>query len=486
LSSIPVERSSSRLTPNSSRTITKPFVPTGDAAPGGPTRVQRILATILAMEEGAVEATLATTMERFSARHAELRDTFEASFANVARDVARGGELSLARRLLIGAYFTHEYSIESAALTNPSIVPAPDQSGLAEGSTRFILSLRAIGEGHISSVEFRTGVVDAQGGVHVDAPSRFAATARRVAPIYDKPMFRAKLEEMRAFDETASAVLASLDEHFSLEELERVLREIETKRGARVEAIRTVHWLASSNYESVFDPSGSVSERVLFPAAPTESHGMEDARFVRFEDKGDVRYFATYTAYDGYRILPQLLETRDFVTFKIATLNGPGAKNKGIALFPRRVGGLFAALARLDNENNFVMTSDNVRIWRSSTLIQSPASSWETMQIGNCGSPIETEAGWLVLTHGVGTMRQYAIGAILLDLADPTRVIGRLREPLLEAADDERDGYVPNVLYSCGAMVAGGRLVLPYGFSDVGTRFATVQLADVLGALAAQ
>jgi len=484
---VPVTRTAVRFVPDPTRTITKPFVPGGDLLVDGQSRLDRILGRILAMPESEVSATLRTTRERFGERHVDLRAVFEENFAGVARHLPDAEELSADRVLLIGAYFTHEYSIESAALANPSVVRAPDQTGLAPGEERFVLSLRAIGEGHISSIEFRSGVVDASGAVRMDAPSRFVGTARRRTPVYERRVFRAKLVELRAYNEIAAAVLDALPERFSMAELEGVLRVVNERRGPRSDAAhatRTIHWLASSNYESSFDPGSSISERVLFPAGPTESHGMEDARFVRFvDDDGEATYFAPYTAFDGYQILPQLIETKDFVSFAIATLNGASAKNKGIALFPRRIDGRFAALARLDNENNFLMWSDNVHFWHRSEIIQTPRRPWELTQIGNCGSPLETEAGWLVITHGVGALRQYALGAILLDKDDPAKVIGHLAEPLLEAADDERDGYVPNVLYSCGSMISGPFLVLPYGFSDVGTRIATVRLDDLLGAL---
>jgi predicted GH43/DUF377 family glycosyl hydrolase len=367
------------------------------------------------------------------------------------------------------------------------MVQAPDQSGLAKGQVRFVLSLRAIGEGHISSIEFRSGVVDANGDVSIDPLSRYARTAHHRAPVYDRLIFRSKLEELAAFNDISATVLGALPEHFSLDELKAMIAAVESRHGSHVDvahATRTMHWLASSNYDSSFPPDSELSERVLFPAAPTESHGMEDARFVRFtSDDGTVTYFASYTAYDGNQILPQLIETPDFVSFRIATLNGASAKNKGIALFPRMIDGRYAALSRIDNENNFLMWSDNVRFWRESEKLQTPRSPWELFQLGNCGSPLETDAGWLVITHGVGPMRQYAIGAILLDKQDPLRVIGRLAQPLLEPIEDERDGYVPNVVYSCGSMIAGGLLVLPYGFSDVGTRIATVRLDDLLAEL---
>jgi len=318
----------------------------------------------------------------------------------------------------------------------------------------------------------------------MEVPKRYACTARHRAPVYQKTVFRSKLLEIRADNDLAETMLGSLPEWFTLEQLEATSREFaehQSHRPGAMEARRTMHWLASSNYESSFAPNSSISERILFPEGPTESHGMEDARFVRFtQDDGTVTYFATYTAFDGYRVLPQLIQTDDFVSFRMATLNGPSASNKGIALFPRMIDGRYAALSRIDNENNFFMWSDNVRFWYESEVLQTPTQPWEFTQIGNCGSPLETEAGWLVITHGVGAFRQYALGAILLDIDEPTRVIGHLSEPLLEPSEDERDGYVPNVVYSCGSMISGAHLVLPYGFSDIGTRIATVRLDDLL------
>ena len=487
---VPVSRSAARFVPDPTRTITKPFSPGDVDSALGRQRVERLLARILGLAEADVVTTLRTTEERFSGRHPDLRAVFEASFARVARFVGPAGELSLDRRLLIGAYFTHEYAIESAALSNPSMVPAPDQTGLAAGETRFVMSLRAIGEGHISSIQFRSGVIDATGHAELEPPTRYAITAKRRAPIYEKRTFRAKSAELHVRSEVVDAVVEPLAEHFTIDQLEAALRAAEGRFGVTSEAaqgMRTMHWLASSNYESSFPSESKLSERVLFPAAPTESHGMEDARFVRFTDEqGAVTYYATYTAYDGHQILPQLIETRDFSSFAMATLNGPSAKNKGIALFPRKIGGRFLALARVDNENNYLMGTDNVHFWHQNEKIQTPKRAWEFIQLGNCGSPLETEAGWLVITHGVGPMRQYALGAILLDKEDPARMVGNLSEPLLEAAGDERDGYVPNVVYSCGSMIANALLVLPYGFSDVGTRIATVRLDDLLTELTAR
>jgi predicted GH43/DUF377 family glycosyl hydrolase len=467
--------------------ISKPFMPGGEV--DGRLRVQRILDRILALPEATVVTTLAEAYERFSSRHVDLTSVLERRFADVSHYLAQTSEVSLERRRLIGAYFTHEYSMDAAALSNPSIVRAPYQEGVAPGSLRFIMSLRAIGEGHLSSIQFRSGVIDEQGQVSLDETSKFARTAMHRPPTYEKATFCAKLTELGSYTETAERVLAPLPEHFSAEQLEASRREVEQAHAhdqGALQVTRTIHWLASSNYESTFHAESTVSERVIFPSGPTESQGMEDARFVRFTyEDGSVTYFATYTAYDGYRILPQLIETRDFISFRVSTLNGSSAVNKGIALFPRKIGGAFVALARLDNENNHLIRSSNVRFWHDRETIQEPREAWELIQLGNCGSPIETEAGWLVITHGVGPFRRYCLGALLLDLNDPARVIGRLRQPLLGPAEDERDGYVPNVVYSCGALVHAGLLVLPYGFSDVGARIATLRLDDVLSALAA-
>ena len=481
---VPVIRKTVRFVPDARRVITRPFIPGDDVSVADRSRVREIVWRILDLPEAVVVSTLTVTRQQFSGRHPDLESVFEQHFATVAHHVEHPNSLSLERKQLIGAYFTSEYSVDAAALTNPSLVPAPDQTGMNAGACRFVMSLRGIGEGHVSSIQFRTGVIDAEGEITIDPPGRHLRTAARRAPFLDKPTFRAKLTEIDSFTPTTAAVLDDIPDHFTLLDLEAAIRRIEVgcdwDQAAR-KATRTMHWLASSNYQSSFDPASSLSERVLFPAGPTESHGMEDARFVRFTaEDGAITYYASYSAYDGYQVLPQLIETTDFLHFRLATLNGPCAVNKGIALFPRKLDGRFVALARLDNENNHLIRSDSVHFWFERETLQSPDQPWELMQLGNCGSPLETEAGWLVITHGVGPLRQYVLGAILLDTRDPTRILGRLREPLLTPADDERDGYTPNVVYSCGSMIVGDRLVLPYGFSDVGTRIATLRLPDLL------
>jgi predicted GH43/DUF377 family glycosyl hydrolase len=394
--------------------------------------------------------------------------------------------------MLIGAYFTQEYSVESAALFNPSLIWHPDQTGAEDGARRFILSLRSVGEGHLSSITFRSGTIGADGRIGLDPVSPFV-TAPRVLedPFYDKPLFERKLREMGQCDGFATEVLAQLAEMFTMTELKQSLREVRNShRGRRNpepdlerHAILT---LAESNYEVFFDPDSPLSERIIFPHSPSEINGIEDARWVELtEDDGSRHYTATYTAYDGRVTLPQLITTVDFVNFKIITLNGPQVQDKGMALFPRRIGGHYAMLSRQDGENIYLMLSDALAFWYTREVVIKPRFPWEYVQVGNCGSPIETPEGWLVLSHGVGAMRRYALGAFLLDLDDPTRVIGRLREPLLTPDSSEREGYVPNVVYSCGSLIHGGRLIIPYAMADWASGFASVDLGELLAELKA-
>lgn len=490
-----VHRRSVRLTPDPRRVITKPFVPREEVYADGSTRMQAVLQRIMAMSDLEASTTLAESRSLFSGRHRDLDAAFESSFEVVAPQLASidptGAILTLSgdRHQLVGAYFTHEYSIESAAVGNPSIVAAPDQSGVAEGDVRFVMSLRAIGEGHISSIEFRTGLVGADGDVCLDTPSLWASTGKRQPHQLDTALFRAKLDDLGVVNDIAEVVLSRVGESFSMSELEAAIASLGAdgvERSISGETTRLLHWLAGSNYRLGFSSSLDISERVIFPSGPTESRGMEDARFVRFvDDDGCVTYFATYTAFDGQQILPQLLETDDFTEFRVSTMSGKAARNKGIAMFPRRINGQYAALGRHDNVNNYIMTSQDIRVWSDAIVVQEPEQPWELMQLGNCGSPLETEAGWLVITHGVGPMRRYTLGALLLDLDDPSRVIGHLDEPLLSPDDDEREGYVPNVVYSCGSMIHDGNLILPYGFADVGASVATVPVSDLLARLLA-
>jgi predicted GH43/DUF377 family glycosyl hydrolase len=467
-----------------SRVIAKPYLPGEEIGPAGTTsRAGLLMTRILAIPEPEVGPLLEQMLARFAKRHKRFEQVLDRHFALVAHHVA-GAPLSRERRLLIGAYFTNEYSIEGAALFNPSIVIAPDQRGTNPGERRFVMSLRAVGEGHISSIEFRTGVIDATSGLTFDALGSQLVTGDRTPPThYDKASFREKLIELDAGNELAFAVLDRLSDRFTPDQLEESLSVLERGRPHAIsyETARIVRVLAASSYITSFPADSALSERVIFPAAPHETRGMEDARFVHFtDDDGSTTYYATYTAFDGYEIVPQLIQTNDFLSFRIATLHGPAAQNKGIALFPRRIAGKYVMLSRRDRENLHLATSSEVGRWADVCELHRPSRPWELVQIGNCGSPIETPAGWLVITHGVGPMRRYVIAALLLDLDDPSRVVGQLREPLLEAEGREREGYVPNVVYSCGALVNGDDLVLPYGLSDAAIRIAIIRLPDLL------
>jgi predicted GH43/DUF377 family glycosyl hydrolase len=488
IDSLPITRTSHRFLPDPRRVILRPYLPGEEAFAQGRSRVELVLDRILALPEEEIPALWERIRADFSSRHRDLESVIADHFRLVSRHLVCKEPLSPERERLIGAYFTHEYSIEGAALSNPSVVPAQDQSGLSDGAIRFIMSLRATGEGHLSSIEFRSGVIESDGQIVFDPASPFVSAGRRALnPSYDKKVFALKLEDLGARDEVSQAVLDRLPESFSFGELLNAVDSVKRERirkSVRRETLDKIHWLATLNYEITFSSDSAISERVIFPASPTESHGMEDARFVRFlEDDGAARYYATYTAYDGNQILPQLIETEDFVEFRVLTLNGARAHNKGMALFPRRIDGRFAMLSRHDNENLHFVTSDDIHFWNHGNELQTPSHSWELIQIGNCGSPMETEAGWLVLTHGVGPMRRYTLGAMLLDLDDPRRVIGRLAEPLLEPQPDERNGYVPNVVYTCGSIIHNGQLILPYGFSDTGIRIATMPIDELLSRL---
>jgi predicted GH43/DUF377 family glycosyl hydrolase len=449
----------------------------------------KIIGRIMALSESEVDAQLNNVLHEFNDRHLHLLDFFLERFEQSRKYLFTDQSLSENRKLLIGAYFTQEYSLESAALFNPSMVWHPDQSSLRPGSKRFIISLRATGEGHISSIVFRSGVINSHTKITIDPISPFV-TAPDIEPnpSYQRTLFRRTLFELGIAGEFVDRIVASLDESFTFGELETQVRtslRIERKRGNDCQTLaQGVLSLAESNYEVQFSEGRRLSERVIFPSTPAEVKGIEDARFVEFTGDDQSRvFYATYTAYDGQVIIPQLLETRDFLRFKISTLNGPEVHNKGLALFPRQLNGLYAMISRQDNENIYLMFSDNVRFWYTKRILLKPTYSWEFIQLGNCGSPIETEAGWLVLGHGVGPMRKYSIGAFLLDRDDPARVIGRLKEPLLSPDENEREGYVPNVVYSCGGQVHGDQLIIPYAMADYASSFATVKLSELLDEL---
>ena len=462
--------------------LLRPFRPSSDDI------ARRIVARVLALSDEQVTALLAQLLGKFAERHTHAKIYFHARFVQVMMYLEPDARPSPERQLLLGAYFTNEYSIESAALFNPSIVPHPDQSGLPPGELRFILSLRATGEGHISSITFRTGSVSPQHQITLVPAVPFVMEPTRVPSVaYAKGLFVHKLEEAGVENAFCRRVLDKLHEDFSLKELHAVLQASGLTDTSDATASRAAHGillLAESNFEVNFTPAAAVSQRLLFPSAPSQSNGIEDARFVRFKnDNGSFTYYATYTAYDGKSMQPQLLETPDFLHFKFGTLNGPAIQNKGLALFPRKINGQHVMLSRQDDENILIMFSGNVHRWADPKILLSPTQPWEFSKLGNCGSPIETEAGWLVLSHGVGAMRKYCLGAFLLDLNDPTRVIGRLREPLLCPNEAEREGYVPNVVYTCGALLHGRELIIPYAMSDSATSFASVSLDELLGAM---
>jgi predicted GH43/DUF377 family glycosyl hydrolase len=481
-----IQRTSHVLRHDASRVIAKPYLPGEEIASGDAgSRAGLLMARVLALPEVDVPAVLAQVLRRFDKRHKRFAELLERHFLLVAH-LTGDVPVSPERKLLIGAYFTSEYSVEGAALFNPSLVLAPDQAGMASDRRRFVMSLRAVGEGHISSIEFRTGVIDGSSAMTFDPPGAYLVTGERAPPAYyDRASFSTKLVELHAGNELAWTVLDRLPDRFTLAELERSLADLDRDgppHAISFETAKIIRVLAASSYVASYPPDSVLSERVIFPAGPHETHGMEDARFVRFtQDDGAVTYYATYTAYDGYEIMPQLIQTDDFVSFRVGTLNGPAAQNKGMALFPRRVRGKYVMLSRRDRENLHLATSaTDVRHWNEVTELHRPSRSWELLQIGNCGSPIETPAGWLVVTHGVGPMRRYVIGALLLDLDDPRRVIGQLREPLLAPEGMEREGYVPNVVYSCGAMLNGDDLVLPYGLSDAAVGVAVISVPELL------
>ena len=477
------ERTHLVLKPDPKRVIFLPFKPVHEE------QILKIAARVLSITEEEVNSEIEEVCKDFGERHNKICDFYLKRFDQVSGYLITDKKLSIKRQMLIGAYFTQEYSLESSALFNPSIVLHPDQSNLSQGSKRYILSLRATGEGHISSIVFRTGIIDAKNNISIENPVKYVSAPEVVPnPYYEKPLFEKKLVELGLAYEFTDYVLSNLGDTFSLKELEEqietALIQSRIRNGQKRSIANGILTLARSNYEIFFNEKQNLSERIIFPHSPTETNGIEDARFVRFSnDDGSYVYYATYSAFDGKIVLPQLLETQDFLSFKIKTLNGPEVKNKGMALFPRKINGMYTMLSRQDNENIYIMFSDMIHFWYTKRILLRPTFTWEMVQIGNCDSPIETDRGWLVLTHGVGPMRKYSIGVVLLDLEDPTKVIGRLDKPLLSPNENEREGYVPNVVYSCGGVVHGDELVIPYAMSDYASSFAKVNLQNLLNEL---
>lgn len=475
-----VTRYAESFLPDPRRVLLRPFLPRD------PQRISNIIGRVMSMDDASAAALLETVFAEFHERHTQLEQVFARHFERVRPHLFSDTEPSEVRRLLLGSYFTAEYALESAALFNPSIVPHPDQGGLAPDWLRFVMSFRATGEGHISSMEFRTGYLSPLGEILVERPQRFVTEADVVPnPSYDRALFEMRLREMGFDNVITHDVMGMLEDEFTLSTLRAALKaDAAAGRPNRTDEQRTreaIEWLAESNYEIRFSDDVPLCERVIFPYSTNESNGIEDARFVRFvDDDAVVTYYATYTAYNGRVILPQLLSTADFKTFKIITLNGSAVQNKGMALFPRRIRGQYVMASRQDNESLYIMRSDNLHFWNEMERILRPSFPWEFVQLGNCGSPLETPAGWLLLTHGVGPMRKYCIGAVLLDLENPARVVRRLPMPLLAPNENEREGYVPNVVYTCGALLHLDRLVIPYAMSDKASSVCSIRLDDLL------
>jgi predicted GH43/DUF377 family glycosyl hydrolase len=416
------------LRPDPARVVVRRFntaTEPRDLNPTDRTRTKHIVDRVMALDAASVASLLSEVLENFLGRHRNLLETFEARAAEMEDSFAKHTPFTQDQRRLVGAYFLHEYSFEAAALFNPSIVTHPDQSGVPAGCRRFILSLRAVGEGHVSSLTFRSGLIAADGKVSVDPPARLAS-----------------MPKVRALSQTNPEQVALS-----------------------------------------FDPDQDISERVIFPVLPSQSNGIEDARFVEFDDAGVKTFYATYTAYTGRSIRSELLETRDFATFRMSPLRGDAARNKGMALFPRKIGGKYAMIARQDNESLYLLYSDDLYRWDGGEAILKPLFPWEFVQIGNCGSPIELDEGWLLLTHGVGPVRRYSIGAVLLDKQNPAKILARTREPLVRPEPSDREGYVPNVVYTCGGMRYNERVILPYAVSDTFCNVATMKIAALLDSL---
>ncbi len=477
---IPLVRKQLKIYPDLKRVIARFFY-------NGEDRAKSVVQAVMAMSNVDVDEALTSILREFARRHRNITRMFEKNcahvFSNLNDPKYTEENVSLNCRLLIGSYFTHEYSIESAAFFNPSIVTDPDQSDLHEGEKRVILSFRAVGEGHISSIVFRRAILDADNNINLSSPGILINEADTIRnAVYKKDVF-ARAESL---DDISNDLIKELQdrlpENFDYSTLKKTVTTLkqETKKEDWKTGLERVLWLADSYHYIHFSRDTDLSDRVIFPISEFEVKGVEDARFVKFKNNGTSTYYATYTAFDGFNIQPKLLETNNFHDFKIMPLYGKGAQNKNLALFPRKINGRYAMLSRIDGVNNYIMFSDKINVWEDPQKLQEPKYPWEFIQIGNCGSPIETRKGWLLITHGVGSMRRYCLGASLFDLNDPTKEIGRLKEPLLTAKDDEREGYVPNVLYTCGSIIHNNELVIPYGLSDYATGFATVPLEPLL------
>lgn len=481
---ITINRLKPFFSPDPKRVIIRFFMPGGEA------RAKKIISRIAAMKEEDTLQVLNQTLRDFSNRHRNVTRVFLKNYERISflfneLDID-SNQFSKERKLLIGAYFTHEYSIESAAFFNPSMVEDPDQSHLQKGQKRVIVSFRATGEGHVSSIGFRGAILDKDNNLEFNPVSKLVDVAETIQLYeYTKTDFLQKLSDLKFNNNLViDKILEPLHTTFLFRELRNSITHYINNNVVTVAdnlVMQAIKFIANAQYQISFSLDTSISERVIFPVTDSESNGIEDARFVKFtEDNGTVKYYATYTAYNGHVIMPQLIETSDFYTFKVMPIYGKNAQNKGMALFPKKVNGQYAMLSRHDGENNFIMFSDQVNNWDDDAiLIQEPVFPWEFVQLGNSGSPMQTNKGWLVITHGVGAMRRYVLGAILLDLTNPTKVLAQLTNPLLVANENEREGYVPNVVYSCGSILHNEDIVIPYAMSDTSSGFAYVSLKEV-------
>ncbi len=481
---IQTERKNVKVYPDPKRVIARFFF-------NGDERAQQVIKRVLKLSAEEVFGLISPLLQEYSKRHRNITKILARHCKKVKHCMEQIGvdydELEKYQRLLIGAYFTHEYSIESAAFFNPSIVEDPDQTDLVEGEKRVIISFRAVGEGHISSVVFRRALIDKHNNITVMPAGNYIDEAEVIRnAVYDKKLFLRKAQDSKIDIEVLDELGNKLNDKFDYAILRRIILDTKSLQEDELKKLEydKVLWLSDAYHEISFSRDTDISDRVIFPISEFERKGIEDARFVRFiKEDGSVVYYATYTAFDGAMIMPKLLETIDFYDFKISPLHGVGAQNKNLALFPRKINGKYAMLSRIDGWNNYLMYSDRLTVWDNPIKLQEPEFPWEYMQIGNCGSPLETEDGWLMITHGVGPMRRYCLGASLLDLDDPSIEIGRLHEPLVIPNTDEREGYVPNVLYSCGAIIHDDDLIIPYGLSDYCSSFVTVNLKTLLAKL---
>lgn len=484
---INVKRQPIRFMPDPERIITRLFTP------GDDNRSRALIRKVAELPEDDVLQTFNQVLRSFSQRHRNITRVFENNFTAILPLLKEldidADSFSLKRKLLLGSYFTREFSIESTAFFNPSIIEDPDQTNLGEeGAKRIIMSFRATGEGHISSIVFRGGVIGRDNLMTFTEPGSLVDAPETVfRQIYQKKSFLRKLKELDIPPDIVHPVLFQLKDSFTQDELKTAIENC-TGAGdspsANSRALQTICWIANSDYELNFSLDTAISERVIFSSSSAESGGIEDARFVRFrEDDGDIKYYASYTAFNGFAILPKLLETRDFYHFNISPIHGEYAQNKGLALFPRKIKGKYAMISCYDSMNSYIMYSEDIKLWRNVARIDMELHPWEYWRLGNCGSPLETDRGWLLITHGVGPMRGYSLGALLLDLDDPTRVIGHLREPLLSPTENERAGYSPNVVYSCGSLIHDNRLFLPYSAADAFSTLAVIPLDELLETL---